>query len=112
MTAFLIWLSTYVVIVLCELGDKTQLATLLLASNNPGKRWLIFGAAALALCSCVAVEVTIGTWLAQYIGIGAINRFTGILFILIGGVILTRLVWDSLKNRSKVNGLLQLEDAN
>ncbi|MGE5381346.1 MAG: TMEM165/GDT1 family protein [Methylocystaceae bacterium] len=111
MGGLLITLSTYVLIILAELGDKTQLATLMLASNNPAKRWLIFSSAGLALCSCVLVEVSAGRWLAQHIGIGTINRFTGVLFIIIGVVIISRLVWDYIKHRSRVNRPLQLEDA-
>ncbi|MGE5455246.1 MAG: TMEM165/GDT1 family protein [Methylocystaceae bacterium] len=112
MSAFFIGLSTYVLIVLCELGDKTQLATLMLASNHPGKRWLVFGAAALALCSCVAVEVTVGQWLAGYIGIGLINQITGVLFLIIGVSMLGGLLWEQVKKRPTANRQLQWEDAN
>lgn len=102
MTALLITLSTYVLIVLCELGDKTQLATLMLASNNPAKRWLIFGSAALALCACVAVEVMFGHWLALNIGIAFINKATGVLFLLIGLFMIGQLLWENLKQRSSL----------
>lgn len=75
-------------IILCELGDKTQVAVLLLASNNPAKRWLILLASALALSLCVLIEVTVGVYLARFIGPAIINRAVGVVFLLIGLVIL------------------------
>jgi len=82
--------TTFLLITLCELGDKTQLATLILASNNPDKRWLIWGAAATALTLCVIVEVTVGTALARYLGPALINRITGVVFLVIGAFTLVR----------------------
>lgn len=84
----LTWLTTYIIIVLCELGDKTQVAVLLFTSKNPGKRWTIFFASALALTLCVLVEVTVGLTLAKYIGPHIINRLAGVIFLLIGLVTL------------------------
>ena len=52
--------TTFVAIFLAELGDKTQLATLTLAASSPGRRWLVFGAAALALLVSSAVAVLLG----------------------------------------------------
>jgi Ca2+/H+ antiporter, TMEM165/GDT1 family len=80
----LTWLSTYLIIILCELGDKTQVAVLLLTSNNPRKRWIIFGASSLALVLCVTLEVTLGMTLARYVGPALINRFAGGIFLLLG----------------------------
>jgi len=87
---FITWLTTYIFIILCELGDKTQMAVLLLTSNNPTRRWLVFGASALALTLCVLIEVTVGVTLAKYIGPQVINRFTGVIFIAIGLVTLVQ----------------------
>jgi putative Ca2+/H+ antiporter (TMEM165/GDT1 family) len=86
----LTWLTTYIIIILCELGDKTQVAVLLMTSNNPAKRWLVFGASALALTLCVIVEVTVGVTLAKYIGPAVINRATGMIFLIIGLVTLAQ----------------------
>lgn len=83
-------LTTYLIIILCELGDKTQVAVLLFTSNNPGKRWTIFFASALALTLCVVVEVTVGLTLANYIGPHIINRIAGIIFLLLGLITLIK----------------------
>lgn len=87
---FLTWLTTYVLIILCELGDKTQVAVLLITSNNPARRWLIFAASALALTLCVTIEVTVGTTLARYLGPAVINRATGLVFLIIGVITLAQ----------------------
>ena len=83
----LTWLSTYIIIVLCELGDKTQLAVLLFTSNNPRQKWNIFWASSLALILCVIVEVTIGLSLARYIGPDLVNKIAGGVFLLLGIII-------------------------
>lgn len=84
----LTWITTYTLIILCELGDKTQLAVLLLASNNPTRRWLIMAASAIALTACVLLEVTAGALIARYISPGMINQGTGVIFLLIGVITL------------------------
>jgi len=78
------WLTTYLLIILAELGDKTQVAILLVTSNHPHKRWLIFLASCVALALCVLIEVTIGATLAHYVGVNLINRISGAVFLLIG----------------------------
>ncbi len=86
----LTWLSTYIIIIICELGDKTQLAVLLLTSNNPRQRWSVFAASSLALTLCVLVEVTVGLTLARHIGPALINRLAGGLFLLMGVIMLAK----------------------
>lgn len=76
--------TTYLIIIICELGDKTQLAVLLLTSRYPQKRWLLFAASALALCLCVLVEVSIGRILADHIAPQLINKLAGAVFLLMG----------------------------
>ncbi|HHV75877.1 MAG TPA: TMEM165/GDT1 family protein [Syntrophothermus lipocalidus] len=78
--------TTYILIAMCELGDKTQVAVLLMSSNSPGKRWLILAASLLALTSCVIIEVTVGAHLARRIGPGTFNRITGFIFLVLGGL--------------------------
>lgn len=80
----LTWLTTYTLIILCELGDKTQLAVLLLSSNNPRQRWLILLGSAIALVLCVIIEVTVGLTLARHFGPEKINRVAGIVFLVFG----------------------------
>ncbi|MCL6451959.1 MAG: TMEM165/GDT1 family protein [Acetobacteraceae bacterium] len=101
MIKLLTYLGTFVIIVLCELGDKTQLATLIYASNHPQEKWQVFGAAALALVSCVALEVTVGLALGRFIGPALINRITGWVFLAIGLYTAANLV---LQRRRRLSG--------
>ena len=82
------WLTTYTLIILAELGDKTQIATLVLASNNPRKKWVVFAAGAVALTLCVLLEITIGTTFARYLSQDDINRITAVIFFGFGLVTL------------------------
>lgn len=82
----LTYLTTYLIIILCELGDKTQLAVLLLTSRNPKSRWLLFAASAVALSLCVLVEVSIGRIVAQHLPPHTINKLAGAVFLLMGAV--------------------------
>ena len=56
-------LSTFTTVFLAELGDKTQLATLLLSAQS-GQPWLVFSGAALALICSSLVGVLVGRWLS------------------------------------------------
>ena len=98
----LTWISTYIIIILCELGDKTQLAVLLMTSNNPGRRWSIFLASALALSCCVLVEVTVGVTLAGYLGPHIINRLAGGIFLVMGLYGLARIIRDKIGAKTEI----------
>lgn len=69
---------------LAELGDKTQLATLLFSARNPSTRWLVFLAAAAALVLATALGVLAGGFLAQHVNTRLLARVAGVAFILIG----------------------------
>ena len=84
MMKLITYLTTFIIIVLAELGDKTQFATLIFASNNPKRKWQVFLAAALALFLCVTIEVTVGLTLARHISPSLINKAAGIMFLLVG----------------------------
>ena len=86
----LTWITTFLLIVICELGDKTQVAVLCITSNNPSRRWYVFAGSALALCLCVLIEVTVGVALARVISPAIINRATGVVFLILGSIILAR----------------------
>ncbi|NJO12229.1 MAG: TMEM165/GDT1 family protein [Gammaproteobacteria bacterium] len=69
---------------LAELGDKTQLATLLFAAKNPEARWQVFAAAAAALILAAALGVLAGGFLAQHLNTRVLSRVAGVGFVLIG----------------------------
>lgn len=71
-------------VLLAELGDKTQLATLLFATRNPQHRWLVFAAAAGALVLAAGLAVLAGGFISQYLNTRLLARTVGVAFILIG----------------------------
>ncbi|MGE3174757.1 MAG: TMEM165/GDT1 family protein [Planctomycetota bacterium] len=75
---------------IAELGDKTQLATMLFASRSDAARWQVFVAAAGALVLSTALGVLAGSALTQWIGERTLRWIAGCAFLVIGGVTLWR----------------------
>ena len=69
---------------LAELGDKTQLATLLFAADREVNKWLVFIGASLALVTTSAPGVLGGALIAEYISERTMRLVAGVGFILIG----------------------------
>ena len=77
-------IAVFVAIFLAELGDKTQLATLMFASRGDHSPWLVFAAAASALVLTSALAVGIGTIGARYIEGVPLKLIAGLAFIALG----------------------------
>ncbi|MAR06651.1 MAG: hypothetical protein CL862_06085 [Cyanobium sp. NAT70] len=75
--------STFTTVFIAELGDKTQLATLLLAAQS-GAPWLVFLGAALALIASSLVGVVIGRWLATVLPPERLELMAGVLMVGLG----------------------------
>ncbi len=75
--------STFALIFLAELGDKTQLATLALAASGQA-RWTVFAAAAAALVLSSALAVLAGEALARAVPPIWVTRAAGAGFIAMG----------------------------
>ena len=76
--------STFGIIFLAELGDKTQLATVLFASRNTTSLWTIFFAASAALVLTSAIGVAAGAVVSQYVNPRYLSYAAGVGFIVIG----------------------------
>lgn len=89
--AWRVTLVSFASILLAEMGDKTQLVTLLLSarSHNPG---VIFLGAAVALISTSFIGVWAGAWVARWFPPRWIKTMAGLGFVLIG----LTLLWGSL----------------
>jgi putative Ca2+/H+ antiporter (TMEM165/GDT1 family) len=74
----------FVTVFLAELGDKTQLATLLFASEGKVAPLLVFVAAAGALTLSSAIAVGVGTAASQYLAALPLRPIAGVGFIAIG----------------------------
>jgi putative Ca2+/H+ antiporter (TMEM165/GDT1 family) len=75
--------STFFAILLAEMGDKTQLATMSLSAGRDA-RWTVFAAAALALVTSTLIAVLAGDLVARYIPPIWIKRVAGTMFVLLG----------------------------
>ena len=88
-----IFLTTFTTIFIAELGDKTQIATLMLSAES-GMPAIVFIGSSIALISSSLVGVLIGKWLSNKISPSKFSFFTGLLMILIS----IFLAYDIIKN--------------
>ena len=77
-----IFITTFTTIFIAELGDKTQIATLMLSAES-GKPIIVFIGSSLALVSSSLVGVLIGKWLSKKISPSKFAFCTGLLMIII-----------------------------
>jgi putative Ca2+/H+ antiporter (TMEM165/GDT1 family) len=84
---FMDWkvLSTvFASVFIAELGDKTQLATMLFASDKQISKLTVFAGASFALILTSAVGVLAGSVLSQYVSEKHLRYVAGVGFIAIG----------------------------
>lgn len=72
------------VVFIAELGDKTQLATLLFASEKQTSKLTVFLSASLALVTSVAVAVLAGGFIELHVDPSTLRYVAGAGFIAIG----------------------------
>ena len=82
--AWTVFLPVFATVFLAELGDKTQLATLLFASRGTVSLWTIFIAASAALVVTSAIGVAAGGLVSQYVNPRYLSYAAGVGFIVIG----------------------------
>jgi len=76
--------TIFITVFIAELGDKTQIATLLFATDRQVHPIMVFCAAALALVASTAIAVSLGTLAERYLTMVPLKLIAGIGFILIG----------------------------
>ena len=74
----------FLITFLAEMGDKTQISTLLFSSNKEINRWGILAAASCALTLATFLAVVIGSELDRFVSVRTIKVVSGIGFIGIG----------------------------
>lgn len=79
-----VFFSVFVVIFLAELGDKTQLATLLFAADKEVSKLTVFLGASLALIVASAIGVMAGGLISAYVDEKVLRYIAAAGFILIG----------------------------
>ena len=82
-----IFTSTFVTIFFAEIGDKTQIAILLMTaeSHNP---WIVFAGAGSALIATSLLGVLLGRWLASRIDPRTLERVAGGILLGISAILL------------------------
>ncbi len=82
--------TVFIAIFIAELGDKTQLATLLFAADKDVSKLTVFIGASLALIVASGIGVLAGGVVSQYVSEKYLHYIAGIGFVGIG-------VWTLLK---------------
>jgi putative Ca2+/H+ antiporter (TMEM165/GDT1 family) len=76
--------TVFASVFIAELGDKTQLATLLFAADKQTSKLTVFVGASLALILSSAIGVGAGSIVSQYVSEKTLQVIAGIGFIAIG----------------------------
>ncbi|NEQ27742.1 MAG: TMEM165/GDT1 family protein [Microcoleus sp. SIO2G3] len=84
-----IFTSTFFAVLLAELGDKTQMTTLLISAESQTPAIVFLGASA-ALISTSLLGVLVGRWLAKRVSAKTLETATGAILLLIA----VMLLWD------------------
>ncbi|MEM8829261.1 MAG: TMEM165/GDT1 family protein [Cyanobacteria bacterium P01_G01_bin.19] len=79
---WVVFSSTFITIFLAEMGDKTQLVTLLMSAESQAP-WIVFIGAALALIATSLIGVSIGYWLSKKLTPETLDLSVAILLLII-----------------------------
>ena len=81
--------ATFTTILLAEMGDKTQLATLLITAESQAPL-VVFAGAALALVSTSLIGVLLGVWLSRRVAPQVLDLAAAVVLLAIALLLL----WD------------------
>jgi putative Ca2+/H+ antiporter (TMEM165/GDT1 family) len=79
-----VFATVFATIFVAELGDKTQLATLLYAAEGRNPKLTVFLGSAAALVLTSALGVLAGAWISQHVSARVLSWVAGAGFIAIG----------------------------
>ena len=82
-----VFFTSFGIMLLAELGDKTQLAILSLSGRYKSP-WTVFAGAALAMVLATGLGVLIGNFLPSLIGEKMVRYVSGGLFVLFGVLVI------------------------
>ncbi|MFM7406675.1 MAG: TMEM165/GDT1 family protein [Cuspidothrix sp.] len=81
--------TTFITIFLAEIGDKTQLSTLLMSAESHAP-WVVFLGSGVALITTSLLGVLLGGWIATKLSPKTVEKSAGVMLLLIS----LMLVWD------------------
>lgn len=79
-----VFFTVFLTVFIAELGDKTQLATMLFASDREVSKLLVFAASSLALVVAAGIGVVAGSMLSTLVSEKTLSIIAGAGFIAIG----------------------------
>ena len=86
-----VFATTFITVFLAEIGDKTQLTTLVIAAQSH-QPWIVFTGAAIALVLTSLLGVIAGKWLAKTFSPSLLNTLAGLSFLILS----ISLLWESI----------------
>lgn len=84
--------TTFFTIFLAEIGDKTQLSTLLMSAQSHSP-WIVFLGSGVALVTTSLLGVVLGSWISKRLSPKTVEKGAGIMMLLISLL----LFWDVLQ---------------
>ena len=88
-SVFVTFGTTFITIFLAEIGDKTQLSTLLMSAESHAP-WVVFLGSAAALITTSFLGVVLGSWISTKLSPKTVEKSAGIMLLLIS----VMLFWD------------------
>jgi putative Ca2+/H+ antiporter (TMEM165/GDT1 family) len=88
-TPLVIFGTTFVTIFLAEIGDKTQLSTLLMSAESHSP-WVVFLGSGAALITTSLLGVLLGSWIASRLSPKTVEKAAGVMLLFIS----LMLFWD------------------
>jgi putative Ca2+/H+ antiporter (TMEM165/GDT1 family) len=76
--------AVFATIFLAELGDKTQLATVLFSASAKHNPWVLFLTVSVALVCAAGIGVLAGGWVSRHVDPRMLSIVAGVGFIAIG----------------------------
>lgn len=76
--------TVFTTVFVAELGDKTQLATLLYASDAAHPKWTVFAASSAALIATSGIAVLAGSLVSEYVDPKIVRWVAGLGFVAVG----------------------------
>jgi putative Ca2+/H+ antiporter (TMEM165/GDT1 family) len=76
--------AVFITVFLAEIGDKTQLATMLFSAEPETNKWIVFAGSATALVIAAAIGVLVGAQLERFVRPQTLKIIAGVGFLVIG----------------------------
>ncbi len=91
-SVFMVFGTTFITIFLAEIGDKTQLSTLLMSAESHAP-WVVFLGSGVALITTSLLGVLLGGWIATKLSPKTVEKSAGVMLLLIS----LMLIWDVIR---------------